>query len=624
MAYLRLANIRKTYNVTREETQDVLKGVDCEFKRGELYAILGESGCGKSTLMNIIGGLDFDYTGSVVIDGAFISDYTEKQLDDYRKKMIGFVFQTHNLISHLTVLENVVIAMTMSNIPHAERQQRAKELLQSAGLAEEHYKKMPNQLSGGQKQRVAIARALANDPNIILADEPTGSLDPDSAHDIFAILEDIAKSGKLVIIVTHSMKIAENCSFIIKLEDGVITQNLRIKELGGKTPKPKFVEPQSIEKKELLKIAFNNIRSNLQRALLVILAMSVGIASVVFMISLGTGIGKFIDAEAASSIGALQVNVTKSSGYFTTADITRITNIEGVSSVTSSSSANLEAQYSRNSAEYQTLLALAATFDGFEMDLEKGELPEANEVLISSAMAYDLASNSNDNSWLVGETVTLKLNGIETEFTISGIIDDESEYPCAYITADDFGAFYTSDSGNINRVYVFAESLDYVDAITTDLNRIGYTAERADTSVEDLLSYVDIGTVILSLIAAISLIVSAIMIFIVINTSVVERIKEIGILRSIGARRADVKRIFIYESAILGAVSGTIGILIALFISFIVNASVASDYSTGVINLNPLIYLGTLLASVLITVVSGYAPAANAAESDPVESLRRE
>ncbi len=216
------------------------------------------------------------------------------------------------------------------------------------------------------------------------------------------------------------------------------------------------------------------------------------------------------------------------------------------------------------------------------------------------------------------------LNGIEKEFAVSGIIDDESEYPCAYITKTDFDAFYASETSPVNRVYVFVESMDYADAVTSDLSRIGYLAERADTSLEELMSYVDIGTIILSLIAAISLIVSAIMIFIVINTSVVERIKEIGILRSIGARKADVKRIFIYESAILGGVSGLFGILLSLFISLIVNASVAYGYSAPIVNLNPLLYLGALAASVMITVVSGYAPAANAAESDPVESLRRE
>jgi len=194
MAYLRIANLKKTYRVSRTENQEVLKGVNVEFKRGELVAMLGESGCGKSTLINILGGLDNDYTGSVVLNGEFFKDYTEKQLDDYRKSKVGLIFQSYNLINHMTVIENVEIAMTMSNYSKEERNKTALALLKDMEI-EQYKNKLPNQLSGGQKQRVAIARALANNPEIILADEPTGALDKQSADQVLDILKKIAESG---------------------------------------------------------------------------------------------------------------------------------------------------------------------------------------------------------------------------------------------------------------------------------------------------------------------------------------------------------------------------------------------------------------------------------------------
>ena len=153
MAYLRIANLKKNYRISRTETQQVLRGVNAEFKRGEFVAIVGESGCGKSTFMNILGGLDNDYTGSIVLNGEFMKDYTEKQLDDYRKSKVGLVFQSYNLISHMTVRENVEVAMTMSNIDRATRKKITDDILSQVGLLE-YVNKLPNQLSGGQRQRV--------------------------------------------------------------------------------------------------------------------------------------------------------------------------------------------------------------------------------------------------------------------------------------------------------------------------------------------------------------------------------------------------------------------------------------------------------------------------------------
>jgi putative ABC transport system permease protein len=228
MSYLlEITNIEKSYDISKTQKQTVLRGVEAGFFKGELVAILGESGSGKSTLINILGGLDTTYTGSVIFKGKYLRDYSEKEMDDYRKKNIGMVFQNYQLIGHMNLLENVEIAMTMSDINPAERKQHAMDLLKMVGL-DKIADKMPSQLSGGQKQRVAIARALANDPDIILADEPTGALDKEATDTVLAILTEIVKTGKLVIIVTHSQKIADNCSRIIQIDDGIVKVDKQI------------------------------------------------------------------------------------------------------------------------------------------------------------------------------------------------------------------------------------------------------------------------------------------------------------------------------------------------------------------------------------------------------------
>ena len=183
MSLLTLANIKKTYQVDKGVEQTVLKGINLSFEAGEFVSILGESGCGKSTLMNIIGGMDSQYEGQVSVNGVTLKGMKGKALDDYRKANIGFIFQSFNLIPHLTVLDNVALAMEMMSMTKQERIQRATELLTQVGL-KDHLHKRPNQLSGGQKQRVSIARALANDPEIILADEPTGALDKETTLQI--------------------------------------------------------------------------------------------------------------------------------------------------------------------------------------------------------------------------------------------------------------------------------------------------------------------------------------------------------------------------------------------------------------------------------------------------------
>ena len=218
---LKLKDIKKDYTVG-DSTVHALKGVNLEFRENEFVAILGHSGCGKTTLLNIIGGLDQYTSGDLIINNKSTKNFTDADWDSYRNHTIGFVFQSYNLIPHQTVLSNVELALTISGISRSERKRRAKKALEDVGLGDQMNKK-PNQLSGGQMQRVAIARALVNDPEILLADEPTGALDTDTSIQVMELLKAVAKDH-LVVMVTHNPELAEKyATRTVYLRDGKIT-----------------------------------------------------------------------------------------------------------------------------------------------------------------------------------------------------------------------------------------------------------------------------------------------------------------------------------------------------------------------------------------------------------------
>ena len=217
---LQIKNINKKY-VTGDLVQNALNGVSLNLRDNEFVAILGPSGSGKTTLLNVIGGLDRYDSGDLIINGISTKKYKDRDWDSYRNHTIGFVFQSYNLIPHQTVLSNVELALTISGVSKSERRQRAKEALEKVGLGQQMHKK-PNQMSGGQMQRVAIARALVNDPDILLADEPTGALDSETSIQVMDLLKEVAKD-RLVVMVTHNPQLAEEyANRIVKLKDGNI------------------------------------------------------------------------------------------------------------------------------------------------------------------------------------------------------------------------------------------------------------------------------------------------------------------------------------------------------------------------------------------------------------------
>ena len=270
MLKLKLNNVKKTYKSV--EVVAALKGVSLGFRENEFVSILGPSGCGKTTLLNIIGGLDHYDSGDLIINGMSTKKFTTNDWDAYRNQSIGFVFQDYNLIGHQTVLQNVEIAMTLSGVSSAERKRKAIKTLTEVGLADQ-MKKKPNQLSGGQMQRVAIARALVNNPDIILADEPTGALDSHTSVQIMNILKEVAQT-RLVIMVTHNGELADEYSNrIIRLLDGEVQSDSNpITEIETDNAPVQITQKQKIKKTSMTlftatSLSFKNLLTKLGRKL---------------------------------------------------------------------------------------------------------------------------------------------------------------------------------------------------------------------------------------------------------------------------------------------------------------------------------------------------------------------
>lgn len=322
---LELNDIKKDY-VSGSTTVSALKGINLRFRDCEFVSILGQSGCGKTTMLNIIGGLDKYTSGDLKINGVSTKNYKDRDWDFYRNNSIGFVFQSYNLIPHQTVLSNVELALTLSGVSKTERKRRAIEALEKVGLGEQIHKK-PNQMSGGQMQRVAIARALVNNPDILLADEPTGALDTETSIQIMELLKEISKD-RLIIMVTHNPELAKDYSTrIVRLLDGVITDDsdpysledmeadikakeaAKVKALEKKNKKSGKKQKTSMSFFTALSLSFNNLMTKKTRTILTAFAGSIGIIGIAMILSISNGIQLYIDRVQRDTLSSYPITL---------------------------------------------------------------------------------------------------------------------------------------------------------------------------------------------------------------------------------------------------------------------------------------------------------------------------
>lgn len=655
MALLELRNINKYYRLKDNDKFHVLNDINLSFNAGELVSIIGESGSGKSTLMNLIGGLDSDFSGELLVNEKDIKKLRRKELDKYRKNEVGFIFQSFNLIGHLSVLDNVTIAMTLSNVRKKERLKRAKEILRDLGL-ENHINKKPSQLSGGQKQRVAIARALINNPKIIIADEPTGSLDSKTTIQVLEIMKDIAKKGKLVIMVTHSERVASASSRIIKISDGEIIDDNKVIELDNEVNIEKQdnirKQKQNLSLISSAKLALVNMKEKLPRNILVSVGGSIGIMSIILMLSLGNGVKSYFNKTMNNYVNPLVIEVNmpseenedinldvttvqkpdvNSTKPFEESDIDTLSKIENVSSVERGYSIiSLGANslvYNNKTNNLMNVSTISSNITA--SNVETGTLPKDGEVLINKALSDNLGKD------IIGQKVNLRILAnqkiLNRDFIVSGVYtttsgDLTANMKSAFLNYADLEKLYSDDGYKLkpNVVYVNTTNSKYTPQIKQKVNELGYSQSSQEQMASMFNQMIDILTYVLSGIAAISLIVSAIMIIVVMYISVVERTKEIGIIKAIGARAKDIRRIFVSEAFLIGFFSGAIGLIGAYFIMRGINLMSNKLFAVSVVLIKREYAILGVTVSIVISTLAGLLPANKAARLDPVESLRRE
>ncbi|GHN40457.1 ABC transporter ATP-binding protein/permease [Lactobacillus delbrueckii] len=666
MTVLELKDVKKYYKMPGGGQYEALRGVNAKFAAGEMVAIVGESGSGKSTLMNTIGGLDSDFEGAILYEGKNLRDFSQKEMVNYHKKSIGFIFQNFNLIPHLDLIDNVSIAMTLSNADEKTRRGRAEELLTQVGL-KDHMHKKPDQLSGGQKQRVAIARALANDPDVIIADEPTGALDADTTDVILNMIRDIAASGKLVLMVTHSDKVASHCSRVLRIDQGQIVSDQEQKSLDHHLEQRTEVKIQQMSLFKAISLAFKNMKAKFGRNALVSTGMGIGIMSVILMLSLGKGVTSYVSGQMSTYSNPLVAEIQKTSSQkmrqqgmqaqqtgdkaalakqqqnnmaslsgtssasaFSKQDLKKLEKIAHVKKLQKGYSAislgTNQLTYGKKTA---SIIYLKTVNDGIaKSEVKKGHLPKAgkDEVMIDSGSADNLGKK------ILGKKVKASLQiGTKTitkTVKVVGIYEasGSGQVSTLLLPYSDLAKIFKDNGLSLkaNVVYLTATDKQYTSSIKQAAKDKGFAGSMQEQMTEMFDSILSVLTYVLTAIAAVSLLVSAIMILVVLNISVVERTQEIGVMKALGARRKDIRRIFSSEAFLLGLDSGIVGIALTWLLAQVINSFTQSAFKAAVVSLTPQYALTGLLISIVISMIAGILPANHASKLDPVEALRKE
>lgn len=659
MSFLELKDIHKSYFLGKDEFP-VLKGINLSFDKGEFVSILGESGGGKSTLMNIIGGLDRNFSGDVLINGNRLDHKQEKKLDVYRRETIGYIFQSFNLINYQTNLENVETSLNMTTLSSAQRKQRAMELLEKVGLSE-HVHKYPSQLSGGQKQRVAIARALAADPDVMIADEPTGALDSVNTTEVLELLEQIAQEGKLVIVVTHSQAVANYGTRILHMADGKIDEEKNLKDKFEAPSAPDRLTSRPLSTRSVWDMAFDHLKYKKLQNFLIILGSAIGVFSVILFLGLGNGIKGYINNQVSSLANPNYPTVVKN-----TLDDDDASSNERVQARAQASTTNYSSiVFSDNVIKkVGNVKNVAKTYQGYEFNgavfkygkaqsqagtqvqtwspiyadkvIKAGHKPSGdNEIVIDKTFAQKANKNwksligknitytyvaYNQNNQAVPVTSTMKIVGITdggqagTVFATTFAAMKKDLAKANAMTEANYLTLKVNDTENVKSTVSAVNKIKDNGKQAVVAVSIGSVLDTINT-ITSLASYV------LAAIAGISLIVSAIMIIVTTYMSVSERTKEIGVLRALGARSKDIRGLFTNEALLMGIISAVLGIVTAYLGQFAMNAALYGLIKFDIVQVSLGNVIFAVVISLVIALVASFVPSRRAANLNTIDAL---
>lgn len=630
---LKLENIKKEYKISKSNKQIILNDINLELSSGEFVCIYGESGSGKSTLMNIIGGLDNNYDGKVKIDDVSIK---ELDLDNYRRDKIGFVFQNFNLIPYLTVFENVMLMLDMVKLKEKEKIKKTKEALRKVGPIKHSHKK-PNELSGGMKQRVALARAIINEPDIILADEPTGALDKKNANKVLNILKNLSLEGKLVIVVTHSNNVKKFANKIITLDGGKIIKfdNISDNKLDKKSSESLR---RDLNSSICIKLGINNIFKNLKRNILIIIASSIGVIGILISLYVGSGVKKYINDEIKNNIDPLSFNITEKGKnelydikYYSESEISKIKKIKHVKNIVKNVS--YSSAYIIYKNKKYDLVSLSSYTNMNEKNIKKGNILKDNDIVFSEYLENNIDGNVIDNyvSLYLLDTSNLEPKMISDDLKVSGIykngkIDLLNNSNYAYVKYETLEKIYNDYDMKLKptELKIEIDNKNNIEYVKKEIKKLGYELSNMQDYTNTIFNYLDIATFIISSFSFISLIVSIIMIITIFNINVLERTKEIGIFRAIGFRKKDIKRIFKTEAMLIGVLTGITSSYFSIIISKLIKKVTISKFNVNLVNVEFKYIICGLIISIIVCFIGSIYPSNKASKLNIVDALRYE
>ncbi len=660
---LRLDSVSREFGRGDEMHVSALKDISMQIGPGEYVSIVGPSGCGKTTLLSLMGGLDKPTSGHVYAAGLPVDQLSDGDSADYRLQRVSTIFQTFNLIPSMTAEDNVALPLTIAGVDQEERRSRARHLLELVGLAQRARTKV-SRLSGGEQQKVAVARALANRPGLILADEPTGSLDSVAGGVILGLLDDLNERGATVVLVTHDPQVARRAKRVIRMIDGRAIELDQGKDtVRNQDP---VTPPTRLHWRDTLKVGLRAAGRRPLRTSLTTIAVAIGIAAMTLIVALAGGLQGALGSPALATSPLHQVAVYPSGDLnpvgFSSGTMSTLGHLQHVRAawgqVAMSGTFKVEGGSAGsvvNPAGALVSLPPGSSLPG--VTVTAGRLPSsdsASEMLLTERTA--LALGFKNASAAVGSTVdfnassgTLVVSGAAANavthtlllpLAVVGIISNQFmpaaapggmvPYAVAQAHWTHLAQLNAWKAGEFTSITLLADSGAAVDGLRNRVESLGFQAQTFGDlfrGFEDLLTRLRLALLALAVVA---LLLACLGIANTMYSAVLERTKEIGVLKALGARSHDVLLLFVAEAAMIGLAGGLIGTLAAVALAQMGNAAVdrlaqsVSSVGIDVFQPDALVALAALLVAVVLSTVSGLLPAVRAARQDPSRALRYE
>ncbi len=637
-----LREVSKDYYIGKEKIS-ILKDINLKIKQGEILSIVGPSGCGKTTLLNLIAGMDCVSHGQIEFKGNRIDQNKDAQWAEWRRCNIGYIFQNFNLIEFLTAKENVELVLQANGVKKSQREKIASQLLNKVGLGEREGH-LPSQLSGGQKQRVAIARALANNPHVLLADEPTGAVDSATSQEIMELLKSLNRSSNVtVIMVTHDEKLAKQTDRIIKMFDGQIVSDTCVPQ----QPKERESHDAGCRGKSSSffmewAIALKNMTTKKKRTLLTSIGTSIGIAGVLLVCGIGTGAKERIMDELNTVVNMRIVDVNETEIKVDESMREDILADDRVLDMYPNNRPEVYCRYGEKVGNglVHSIGPMENAKEYWESRLLYGRIPSSDESLeavITLTMAEKLAGEDVES--LLGEEIDMAfLAESRTQLSVMSMrkvkivgisgkaflgVTDIVNIP--YQLAEQVVRESLQDDEFQTKAYcVTVNKKEDAAAVKDRINELGLQASVDIEAMGSIGVMVDFITAVIMLLAGISLIVSGIMIALVTYMGVTERIREIGILRAVGFSATNIKRIFLTEGGVVGFLAGVIGVILSALTGYLVNYIVEIAFTEVAFELYQVgmkQILFCMAFSTCLGVFCAYSPARKASKMEPVKAL---